>query len=61
MYITLKAVDAEHTRYNRPGRDHAGWKTVFIWLWSNAFYCPQAKEVVRLLQETQLSMVKSIL
>ena len=35
--ITLKAVDAKHTRYTDRVEIQAGWKTVFIWLWANVF------------------------
>jgi len=50
--ITLKAVDAKHTRYTDRVEIQAGWKTVFIWLWANAFYAHRQRKWIRLLQET---------
>ena len=47
--ITLKAVDAKHTRYTDRVEIQAGWKTVFIWLWANAFYAHRQRKWVRLL------------
>lgn len=50
--ITLKAVDAKHTRYTDRVEIQAGWKTVFIWLWANAFYSHRQRKWIHLLQET---------
>ena len=50
--ITLKPVDAKHTRYTDRVEIQAGWKTVFIWLWANAFYAHRQRKWMRLLQDT---------
>ena len=49
--ITLKAVDAKHTRYTDRVEIQAGWKTVFIWLWANAFYTHRHRKWIKLLRE----------
>ena len=49
--ISLKAVDTKHTRYTDRVEIQAGWKTVFIWLWANAFYAHRQRKWIRLLRE----------
>ncbi len=49
--ITMDQVDAEHTKYTDRVEIQAGWKTVFIWLWANAFYAHRQRKWIRLLQE----------
>ena len=51
--ITLKAVDAKHTRYTDRVEIQAGWKTVFIWLWANAFYAHRQRKWIRLLKREE--------
>lgn len=47
--ITLEPVDADHTRYTDRVEIHAGWKTLFVWLWANAFYAHRQRKWIRLL------------
>ena len=47
--IRLVKKNENHTRYTDRVEIHAGWKTVFIWLWANAFYAHRQKKWVRLL------------
>lgn len=49
--ITLKAIDAKHTEYTDRVGIYAGWKTVFIWLWANAFYAHRQRKWIKLLRE----------
>ena len=49
--ISLKAVDTKHTRYTDRVEIQAGWKTVFIWLWANAFYAHRQRKWIKLLRE----------
>ena len=49
--ITLKAVDTKHTRYTDRVEIQAGWKTVFIWLWANAFYAHRQRKWIKSLRE----------
>ena len=37
------------TRYTDEVEIHAGWKTVFIWIWAKAFYAHRQKRWIRLL------------
>ena len=48
--ITLVKIDEIHTRYTDRVEIHAGWKTVFVWLWARAFYAHRQRKWVRLLQ-----------
>ncbi len=52
--IILEPVDAEHTRYTDRVEIKAGWKTVFIWLWANAFYAHRQRKWIKLLQKSRL-------
>ena len=49
--ITMSPADAGHTRYTDCVDIQAGWKTVFVWLWANAFYAHRQRKWIRLLQE----------
>lgn len=49
--ITLKVIDANHTEYTDRVEIYAGWKTVFIWLWANAFYAHRQRKWIKLLRE----------
>ena len=51
--ITLKAVDAKHTRYTDRVEIQPGWKTVFIWLWANVFYAHRQRKWIRLLKREE--------
>ena len=47
--IFLKDRDSE-TEYTDEVDICAGWKTVFVWLWANAFYAHRQKKWIRLLR-----------
>ena len=47
--ITLKDM-GEQTEYTDEVEIHAGWKTVFVWLWAKAFYAHRQRKWIRLLQ-----------
>jgi len=49
--ITMKEIDENHTEYTDQVEIHAGWKTVFVWLWANAFYAHRQRKWIRLLKE----------
>ena len=51
--IRLIEEDANHTRYTDRVEIHAGWKTVFIWLWAKAFYVHRQRKWVRLLNGSE--------
>ena len=48
--ITLVRLDEGHTRYTDQVEIHAGWKTLFVWLWANLFYAHRQKKWVALLE-----------
>ena len=48
--ITLVSLDDDHTQYTDHVEIHAGWKTVFVWLWANLFYAHRQRKWVRLLR-----------
>ena len=39
------------TKYTDEVVIHAGWKTVFIWLWAKAFYAHRQRKWIQLLQK----------
>ena len=39
------------TKYTDRVEIHAGWKTVFIWLWANLFYAHRQKKWIQLLMK----------
>ena len=47
--ITLKDM-GEQTEYSDEVEIHAGWKTVFIWLWAKAFYAHRQRKWIQLLR-----------
>jgi len=51
--IHLVEKDETHTRYTDRVEIHAGWKTVFIWLWANAFYAHRQRKWIRLLKREE--------
>ena len=48
--ITLKDL-GDHTEYTDEVVIHAGWKTVFVWLWARAFYAHRQKKWIQLLKK----------
>ena len=52
--ITLAEVDENHTEYTDRVEIHAGWKTVFVWLWADMFYAHRQRKWIRLLEETEM-------
>ena len=53
--ILMEPIDADHTRYTDRVEIQAGWKTVFIWLWANAFYAHRQRKWIKLLQKEDMS------
>ncbi len=49
--IMLEQADENHTRYTDRVEIQAGWKTMFIWLWANAFYAHRQRKWIKLLQK----------
>ncbi len=47
--ILLVPVDENHTEYTDRVEIKAGWKTLFVWLWANAFYAHRQRKWIRLL------------
>ena len=47
--ITLEAL-GNHTKYTDEVEIHAGWKTVFIWIWAKAFYAHRQQKWIQLLK-----------
>lgn len=51
--ISLIEIDQEHTRYTDRVEIQAGWKTVFVWLWANAFYSHRQRRWIGLLKDEE--------
>ena len=51
--IQLIEKDETHTQYTDRVEIHAGWKTVFIWLWANAFYAHRQRKWILLLKRKE--------
>jgi len=51
--LQLIEKDETHTQYTDRVEIHAGWKTVFIWLWANAFYAHRQRKWIRLLKQEE--------
>ena len=51
--IRLIEKDENHTQYTDRVEIQAGWKTVFIWLWANAFYAHRQRKWIRLLKREE--------
>ena len=49
--IIMIPLDDNHTKYTDRVEIQAGWKTPFIWLWSNAFYAHRQRKWVSLLEK----------
>ena len=49
--ITMSALDAGRTTYTDRVEIRAGWKTVFVWLWANAFYAHRQRKWIKMLRE----------
>ena len=49
--IMLEPVDTRHTRYTDRVEIKARWKTVYIWLWANAFYAHRQRKWIKLLRQ----------
>ena len=49
--ITLVNLNDDHTEYTDRVEIHAGWKTVFVWLWANVFYAHRQRKWIRLLEK----------
>jgi len=47
--ITLKD-RGDETEYTDEVDMEAGWKTVFVWLWANAFYAHRQRKWIRMLK-----------
>ncbi len=52
--ITLVPIDESHTEYTDRVEIKAGWKTVFVWLWANAFYRHRQQKWIRLLKDEKV-------
>ena len=51
--LQLIEKDETYTQYMDRVEIHAGWKTVFIWLWANAFYAHRQMKWIRLLKREE--------
>ena len=49
--IALNPQEDGSTRYTDKVEIRAGWKTIFVWLWANAFYRHRQRKWIRLLRE----------
>jgi len=49
--ILMELIDSKRTRYTDRVEIQAGWKTVFICLWANAFYAHRQRKWIKLLRE----------
>lgn len=49
--IMMKQIDDHRTLYTDRVEIRAGWKTVFVWLWANAFYAHRQRKWIKLLSE----------
>lgn len=52
--ITLVSLDDEHTQYTDRVEIHAGWKTLFVWIWANLFYAHRQRRWIRLLDNPRM-------
>ena len=48
--ITLRPLDDHHTAYTDRVKIQAGWKTVFVWMWAEAFYGHRQRKWIKLLK-----------
>ena len=49
-HLIILKDSGDQTKYTDEVEIHAGWKTVFIWLWAKAFYTHRQRKWIRLLQ-----------
>ncbi len=49
--ITLVKLGDNHTEYTDHVEIKAGWKTIFIWLWANAFYAHRQRKWIKMLEK----------
>ena len=49
--ITLVNLGDNHTGYTDRVEIKAGWKTIFIWLWANAFYAHRQRKWIKMLEK----------
>ena len=49
-HLIMLEDQGDQTKYTDEVEIHAGWKTVFIWLWAKAFYAHRQRKWIRLLQ-----------
>ncbi len=52
--IMLVPMDESHTEYTDRVEIKAGWKTLFVWLWANAFYRHRQRKWIRLLKDERI-------
>jgi len=51
--IMMEIMDNSHTKYTDRVEIEAGWKTVLIWLWANAFYRHRQRKWINLLEKDE--------
>ena len=49
-HLIMLEDQGDQTKYTDEVEIHAGWKTVFIWLWAKAFYAHRQRKWIQLLQ-----------
>lgn len=49
--IRLSDIGDGHTKYTDRVEIHAGWKTLFIWLWAEMFYAHRQRKWIRMLRK----------
>ena len=54
--ITLYPLDEYHTVYTDRVEIQAGWKTVFVWMWAEAFYAHRQRKWIKLLTQSHKRM-----
>ena len=48
--IILRPLDEHHTAYTDRVEIQAGWKTIFVWIWAEAFYAHRQRKWIKLLK-----------
>lgn len=51
--IKLRPLDDRRTEYTDRVEIHAGWKTVLVWVWAEAFYAHRQRKWIRLLRQEE--------
>ncbi len=54
--ILLSGIDSCHTEYTDCVEIHAGWKTIFIFMWASLFYAHRQRKWIRLLEKENRSV-----